>query len=101
VTRTPERVLHDTPAGYRPPRGPAVPMTLSYHHRNVTQPQSFTSANVGPKWTLGWLREEPQAIAIGAHTWVYQPPGGREVYTNRDANGAYLRTGRAARCWCA
>jgi RHS repeat-associated protein len=87
-------ILEDTPVAYGTPRGPALPLTLSYHHREALQPQVFTSSNLGPKWTFGWLRfvQEVPAGALGtmaAHTWVYQPPGGREVYTTPDANGVY------------
>jgi RHS repeat-associated protein len=87
-------LLRDMPLRYRVPRGPSVPLRVSYHHREALQPQIFTSANVGPKWTFEWLRfvQEVPAGALGtmaAHTWVYQPPGGREVYTTPDANGVY------------
>jgi YD repeat-containing protein len=87
-------LLADTPVGYTPPRGPTPTLTLRYHQREAYQPQIFTSANLGPKWTFEWLRfvQEVPMDAFGgapAHVWVYQPPGGREVYSNPDANGVY------------
>ncbi len=45
-------LLHDTPLTYEPSRGPGVPLTLSYHHRDSLQPQAFTFANVGPNGRL-------------------------------------------------
>jgi hypothetical protein len=42
-----------------------VPLTLAYHQRELTQPQIFTYANVGPKWSFGWVRfvqEVPEEI---------------------------------------
>jgi YD repeat-containing protein len=87
-------ILHDSPIAYSPPRGPAVPLTFSYHHRNVSQPQTFTTANVGPKWSFGWLRfvQEVPTDALGLtppHVWVMQPPAGREVFSNPDAAGVF------------
>ena len=49
-------LLADTPVGYTPARGPAVPFTLVYTHRDQLQPQIFTYTNLGPKWTFAWLR---------------------------------------------
>ena len=87
-------LLADTPVGYTPPRGLSVSLTLRYHQREALQPQIFSAANVGPKWTFEWLRfvqEVPMDVygVAPAHVWVYQPPGGREVYSNPDANGVY------------
>jgi RHS repeat-associated protein len=87
-------LIRDTPASYTPAKGPAVPLTVSYHHREATQPQIFSSANMGPKWTFEWLRyvQEVPMGAFGtmpAHVWVALPPGGREVYVNPNAQGIY------------
>jgi RHS repeat-associated protein len=87
-------LLADTPVDYAPFRGPKPSLTLRYHQREAYQPQIFSSANLGPKWTFEWLRfvQEVPLDAFGgapAHVWVYQPPGGREVYSNPDANGVY------------
>ncbi len=47
--------LIDSPVGYTPPKGPAVPITLTYNQRDATQPANFSFFNVSPKWTLNWL----------------------------------------------
>ena len=47
--------VHDTPIGYSPPRGPAVPFQVAYHQREVFLPQAFSFSNFGPKWTSSWL----------------------------------------------
>ena len=44
-------LLYDSPVGYVPARGPALPFTLSYHQRDMLQPQIFSYANFGPKWS--------------------------------------------------
>jgi RHS repeat-associated protein len=93
ATTTSLRLL-DRPVGYTPPRGPAVPMTIAYLQRDALQPQIFTSTNLGPKWSFEWVRfvqEEPtdaQGITP-AHVWVALPPGGREVFSQPDAQGTF------------
>ena len=87
-------LLFDTPLGYSPPRGPSVNFTVSYHQREILQPQVFAFANLGPKWTLNWFRyikEEPtDGLGVTpAHVWVALPPGGREAYVNPDSLGVY------------
>lgn len=47
--------LTDTPLGYAPTKGAAVGVTLTYNHREATQPANFNSFNVGQKWNLNWL----------------------------------------------
>jgi RHS repeat-associated protein len=85
-------LLRDEPVGYEPPRGPAVPFEISYHQREWTQPGTFTFSNLGPKWSLNWVRyvkEEP-TDALGVtpvHTWVSMPPGGREVFNGNPCTG--------------
>jgi RHS repeat-associated protein len=86
--------LFDTPAGYTPPRGPNLQLTVSYHQRDGLQPQTFTSSNMGPKWGFDWLRfvQEVPTDALGVtppHVWVAQRAGGREVYVNPDAQGVF------------
>ncbi len=86
--------LSDTPIGYTPPRGPSVNFSLTYRQRELLQPQIFTFANFGPKWTSEWLRflEEVPTDAFGvnpAHVWVYLAGGGREVFYNPDGSGVY------------
>jgi hypothetical protein len=48
-------MLWDIPLGYPAPRGPAVRFRVSYEHRDSLQPQTFSFANLGPKWTFDWL----------------------------------------------
>src|SRR3990170_1337317 len=43
-------MLWDIPVGYAAPRGPAVRFRVSYEHRDSLQPQTFSFANLGPKW---------------------------------------------------
>jgi RHS repeat-associated protein len=86
--------LGDIPIGYTPPRGPSVNFRLTYRQRELLQPQIFTFANLGPKWTSDWLRfvEEVPMDAFGvnpAHVWVYLEGGGREVFYNPDGSGVY------------
>ncbi len=45
----------DSPVGYAPPKGPAVPITITYNQRDASQPANFSFYNVSPKWTLNWL----------------------------------------------
>ncbi|MEZ0191977.1 RHS repeat-associated core domain-containing protein [Ralstonia solanacearum] len=47
--------LVDTPVSYRPPKGPAIGLTLTYNQREANQPANFTYSNFGPKWTFNWL----------------------------------------------
>lgn len=87
-------LIHDSPIGYAPPRGPAVQFLVGYHQRDSLQPQTFGFSNLGPKWALNWVRfvkEETTNETGGsqAHAWVMLPPGGREVYVNPDSQGLY------------
>ena len=81
--------LTDTPAGYAPARGPAVSFTTRYDYRQAIQPQVFTYANLGPRWTFEWVgfaKEEPLGYSLISneylpeHVWVYLRGGGREVF---------------------
>ena len=47
--------IRDTPMGYRPPRGPAVRFRIFYSHMEAYQPQTFTFANTGSRWSSGWV----------------------------------------------
>jgi RHS repeat-associated protein len=58
--------IRDTPVGYTPPFGPAVPFTLRYNHRDylyVSQPGGISvSINFGPRWSYDWngrIRDNP------------------------------------------
>ncbi|HEY0782823.1 MAG TPA: cysteine peptidase family C39 domain-containing protein, partial [Thermoanaerobaculia bacterium] len=45
----------DTPVGYLPPRGPAMPIGITYNSREDFQPASFTFTNLGGRWSFDWL----------------------------------------------
>jgi RHS repeat-associated protein len=47
--------LEDTPAGYVPPKGPPVYLTVDYNQREAGQPAIFSWFNFSPKWTFNWL----------------------------------------------
>jgi RHS repeat-associated protein len=47
--------LVDTPAGYSPPVGPAVPFTVRYRQRDNQFSSTFNYSNFGSKWTFDWL----------------------------------------------
>lgn len=53
--QTTSLMFQDTPLTYTPPRGPALPFTLTYAQRQVNQPQAFSYSNLGPKWTFSFL----------------------------------------------
>jgi hypothetical protein len=48
-------LLSDTPLTYSPPRGPGISLQLRYNHREENQPQIFSFANIGVRWSLNWL----------------------------------------------
>ncbi|UTW11525.1 RHS repeat-associated core domain-containing protein [Marinobacterium rhizophilum] len=90
--------IRDTPVGYSPPVGPAVPVTLSYSQREANQPTTFTFSNLGQKWTFNWLsyvQDDPQQA--GARVMIYLPGGGSRHYGGYNAgSGAFApeqRTG--------
>jgi RHS repeat-associated protein len=68
--------INDTPLFYSPPRGPAVKLRLTYNQREFYQPQTFSFANLGPKWTFDWL----SYVVSTSQPWVYLAGGGRETY---------------------
>jgi YD repeat-containing protein len=45
----------DTPVGYVPPRGPAVPIGITYNSREDFQPATFDFTNLGSRWSFNWL----------------------------------------------
>lgn len=83
--------VFDTPVGYAPPRGPSVQFSVSYHQREVFQPQIFTYFNLGPKWTSNWVSYvEDDPTATGQPANVYLRGGGQETLTGFDTvTGAY------------
>ncbi|MGH9370515.1 MAG: cysteine peptidase family C39 domain-containing protein [Vicinamibacterales bacterium] len=101
-------LLSDAPLGYSPPRGPSVSLQLRYNHREENQPQIFSFANVGAKWTLNWvsyLDEVPftwfneggaLAYAQPAHVAVHVPQGGVERFQYEGPGGVFERHYRSA-----
>src|SRR5260370_1095847 len=78
--------IEDTPIRYTPPRGPAINFTVTYNQRESQQPQTFSYANLGPKWTFNWLSyvtDDPGNTS--ANATVYVPGGGVEVYSGFDS----------------
>lgn len=73
--------IKDNPVGYSPPKGPAVPITLSYIQREAYEPANFSYFNLGHKWTINWrsfVQDDPnhpgQSVSIGL------PGGGTRFY---------------------
>jgi len=100
-------LLADAPLEYAPPRGPSVHLQIRYNHREENQPQTFTFANLGARWTLNWVayvEEQPftwyegNAYALPAHVAVHVPQGGVERFVP-NGDGTYPGTSRARRCW--
>ena len=92
--------LSDTPMGYTPPRGPAVPFTLTYFQREAGQPQIFSYANLGPKWSSPWLRflQEVPVDVLGvtpARVVVELGGGARETHSGMQADGTFPTHWRA------
>jgi hypothetical protein len=97
-----------TTAAYAPPRGPSVTLQLRYNHREENQPQIFSFANLGTKWTFNWgayLEEVPWRFfnqggaleyAQPAHLAVHVPQGGVERYAYPYPDGTYARHYRSA-----
>jgi YD repeat-containing protein len=77
--------LRDAPVGYAPPKGPAVEFLATYNQRESSQPQTFSYANLGPKWTFDWLSylEDDPANPSSAVS-VYFRGGGRETSSGYD-----------------
>jgi RHS repeat-associated protein len=78
--------LSDTPVGYSPPVGPAPYFTATYNQRDAFQPQTFSYANLGPKWTFDWLSYiEDDPSNLSAAVTVYHRGGGKETSTGYSA----------------
>ena len=72
----------DTPVEYTPPKGPAVPITLTYNQRESQQPATFSYFNLGQKWTFNWLtyiQDDPNTA--GSKVARYVAGGGIRSYT--------------------
>jgi RHS repeat-associated protein len=93
--------LTDTPLSYTPPRGPAIPFTITYNQLDPTQSAAFTSSNLGPGWTFNWLTYITGGPATGqAHVTRYVPGGGTEEhqgYTLESLNPYGAPNGRVLR----
>ncbi len=72
--------LHDAPVGYTPPLGPAVTFDLYYSQRDALQPQTFSYANFGPKWTFTWLSYVTDNVGSSAAATLYGRGGGSEPF---------------------
>ena len=99
-------LLSDTPLGYLPPRGPFVALQLRYNHREENQPQTFSFANLGTRWTANWLSyaeevpftwfgEDVLKFAIPQHVAVHAPGGGVERFKD-SGTGTFTRHYKSA-----
>ncbi len=82
--------LQDTPVGYTPPKGPAVPVTITYNQREANQPANFSFFNVSPKWTLNWLayiQDDP--TNIGGNVSRIVGGGGAMPESYNQSTGAF------------
>ena len=61
--------LVDTPIGYSPPVGPAVPFTVRYSAKDVQFASNLTCSNFGPQWTFDWL-----SFIYDQSDQTYDPP---------------------------
>ena len=78
--------LTDTPAGYSPPVGPAVPFTVRYSQRDNQFSSTFNYSNFGSQWTCDWLayiKDDPATPP--ANVTYYMPGGGNRTFTGFDA----------------
>jgi Peptidase C39 family len=78
--------LTDTPVGYSPPVGPAVPFTVRYRQRDNQFSSTFNYSNFGSLWTFDWLAyiiDDPATPPAGVT--YYMPGGGNRTFTGFDA----------------
>jgi RHS repeat-associated protein len=57
--------LVDSPVGYTPPKGPSVPVTVTYNQMEASQPANFSFFNVSQKWTLNclaYIQDDPTNV---------------------------------------
>jgi RHS repeat-associated protein len=83
--------LRDTPLRCHSPVGPATSFTLTYNQRDSSQPQVFSSGNVGPKWTFDWLSwvvDNPD-FSVDVQADVVLRGGGGEHYATSSPTGTY------------
>jgi RHS repeat-associated protein len=83
--------LRDTPVGYTPPKGPPVPITITYNQREAGQPANFSFFNVSPKWTFNWLtyiQDDP--TFPGSNVTRYVAGGGFFNHLGYDSSTGYF-----------
>ncbi len=83
--------IMDTPVGYDPPFGPAVPFTVTYTQRTTSQPADFAFTNLGPKWNMNWLSyivDDPaDTFAVSG---LARAGGGRISAEYQDSDSAFF-----------
>jgi len=82
--------IQDTPLHYTPAYGPAVDFTVTYNQKDSQQPAAFSYANLGPKWTFGWLSyvsDDPNSQL--PQTSVYRSGGGAEIFAFNAATQSF------------
>jgi RHS repeat-associated protein len=93
--------LVDSPVGYAPPKGPRVPVTITYNQREASQPANFSFFNVSPKWTLNWLayiQDDPTNIGgnvsriVGGGGSITETGYSGGAFTMEEKTGAVLAT---------
>jgi RHS repeat-associated protein len=90
--------ITDEPVGYSPPVGGAVAFQVSYHQREVFQPQVPAYGNLGPKWTYDWLafvEDNPDPTHLNDPVNAYLRLGGQETYAVNPATGLYAPHARS------
>jgi RHS repeat-associated protein len=83
--------IQDTPLSYSPPYGPAVNFTVTYNQKESQQPATFPYANLGPKWTFGWLSyvsDDPNVQL--PLTGLYRSGGGAEIFAYDAPSQSFL-----------
>jgi len=89
-------IVQDTPLWYIPPKGYPVQFELSYNQRDILQPQTFSYANLGTRWTFTWLSyitDDP--TNPNASINVYVPGGTGETASGFNAStNSYAPTTR-------
>ncbi|MDR2259628.1 MAG: hypothetical protein LBE06_01560, partial [Azoarcus sp.] len=90
-------LLTDTPLAYRPPKGPAVPLSVHYNHRASAQPATYTYSNLGPNWSwrgIAYIADNPNYLGsdYADQTYRYMAGGGIRLQKAYDAaSGAFAR----------
>jgi YD repeat-containing protein len=87
--------LKDAPMGYRPQRGPAVQIRLTYNQREAGQQAVMPFGNVSPKWTHNMLSYVQDNVSLSPGSLVsrYVAGGGyidySSTYAFNAATGAF------------